>query len=274
MSKKLYTKEFLISELQRFYNENGRVPRLRDMMATNGYPSAHTYKIYFGSWNNALIAAGFEINKTYETRVGDETCIICGCTREQTSAWYTKGLQLGEVMCNSCYLDPNYKRRSLDKNSNTGKGSISEQVVKNVLNLEEKYDCNPIYGYNHPFDLYDPGRYDYINVKSAILGKTNRWHFNLNQKEIPNTYIMLGYNKNRKNIIHIWVTRGGYDLAFDEDKMEDRNFLDIPNTYGGLKKVKYCEVDVKPYNDMLHLMSEKRKDNNGDGCFLSSDDLC
>ena len=75
-----YTKEFLISELQRFYNENGKVPGALDMNTKAGYPYASAYQYHFNSWNNALIAAGFEINMKHRLGIldGTEVCSYCG----------------------------------------------------------------------------------------------------------------------------------------------------------------------------------------------------
>ena len=59
-----YQKEFLINELKRFYKENGRVPTSNEFdKANTGYPSRKTYNKYFGSFNNALILAGFTPRK-------------------------------------------------------------------------------------------------------------------------------------------------------------------------------------------------------------------
>lgn len=49
-----YTKEFLISEFWRFYNENGRYPRGRELTAKIGYPSYDAYKAKWNKWNNFL----------------------------------------------------------------------------------------------------------------------------------------------------------------------------------------------------------------------------
>lgn len=55
-----YQKDFLLNELKRFYKENGRVPTSSEFdKANTGYPSRKTYSKYFGSFNNALILAGF-----------------------------------------------------------------------------------------------------------------------------------------------------------------------------------------------------------------------
>ena len=47
-------RDFLISELRRFQEENGRLPFQKDMCAFDGYPSAYRYYKEFGSWNNAI----------------------------------------------------------------------------------------------------------------------------------------------------------------------------------------------------------------------------
>ena len=58
-----YTKETLISLLHSLYKELGRVPVAKDLRSRSGYPNNSTYINRFGSWNNALVAAGFTINK-------------------------------------------------------------------------------------------------------------------------------------------------------------------------------------------------------------------
>ena len=60
-----YTKEFLISELQRFELENNRSPRMMDMQIKFGYPSSSSYVRQFGSWNNALLKCNLEINQEH-----------------------------------------------------------------------------------------------------------------------------------------------------------------------------------------------------------------
>ncbi|WP_048127584.1 homing endonuclease associated repeat-containing protein [Methanosarcina lacustris] len=47
-------RDFLIMELRRFQEENGRLPFQKDMCAFDGYPSFHRYYKEFGSWNNAI----------------------------------------------------------------------------------------------------------------------------------------------------------------------------------------------------------------------------
>lgn len=54
------TKEYLISEMHRFFKENGKPPISKDFDKSTDYPSRKTYYNYFGSFGNALVEAGFE----------------------------------------------------------------------------------------------------------------------------------------------------------------------------------------------------------------------
>lgn len=58
----MYTKEFLIDELQRFERRNGRIPKAKDMKKSNGYPSVKAYQRCFTLWSIALNEAGLTIN--------------------------------------------------------------------------------------------------------------------------------------------------------------------------------------------------------------------
>lgn len=274
-----YTDEELISELHRFYDENDKVPTQLDMTTKNGYPSYGTYVGHFGTFNNVLRLVGFEVNTTHEKRIGLETCCKCNNYLKQNQHYYTKGLLEGEVMCHSCYGKSmsDYKNGKLNKESTIGKATISEQVIKNVLNLEERHDCNFACGFKHPVDLYHKEKYKYINVKDSKLHcsitQSSHWKFNLSQKVIPDTYIMVGFDEDRKNISHVWITDAIDDLTYNEKKGRPLSSKTITNVYESLTKARAWEVDSKPYNDMLHLMSQKRKDNNGEKCFLRNDDL-
>lgn len=56
----IYSKESIISSIQQFYVENGRIPQRRDFNNTQEYPGKTTVTKYFGSWNNAIRAAGYQ----------------------------------------------------------------------------------------------------------------------------------------------------------------------------------------------------------------------
>lgn len=52
--QKEISKEFLISEFWRFYNDNGRYPLKKELKSVNGYPSGVNYERKWNGWNNFL----------------------------------------------------------------------------------------------------------------------------------------------------------------------------------------------------------------------------
>ncbi len=54
--RKKYTKESLVGEIKRFFVEHGRIPFKRE------FNSRRAFRLYFGTWNAAILAAGFEPN--------------------------------------------------------------------------------------------------------------------------------------------------------------------------------------------------------------------
>ena len=59
---KHYDREYLLYELKRFYKENDRIPKSRELNNSNGYPNWISYRTYFGSLRNALVEAGLPID--------------------------------------------------------------------------------------------------------------------------------------------------------------------------------------------------------------------
>lgn len=246
MRRKLYTKEFLISELQRFELENGKTPKQLDMQSKFGYPSFMSYINYFGSWNEALVKAGLNINKIHAQLDGTETCDSCSRLKPKNQSWHYRNEQR---LCRRCYDNRDYMNEKLDPNSNIGFGFIGQRVVAKVLNLELKYDCNCSEGFGSEYDLYDKNNYGSINVKAGTLNEHNYWQFNLKCKQIPDTYIILGFSLYKSDILRVWITDSLDDLTYEKQK------ISIVNTYRGLLKVEPWEVDCELYNDAYHSMS-------------------
>ena len=61
-----WTREELIEFLVKLGEKLGRTPTTRDVNNTEDMPNACTYRNYFGSWNNALEAAGLSPNMRYD----------------------------------------------------------------------------------------------------------------------------------------------------------------------------------------------------------------
>ena len=58
-----HRKEYIINKLKKFHKINGRAPFHRELSCNPEYPSSTTVCNVFGSLNNAIIAAGLEINR-------------------------------------------------------------------------------------------------------------------------------------------------------------------------------------------------------------------
>ena len=58
-----YTKEHLIKLIQDYYKKHNKVPSEKDILKEKDYPPYATFIRYFHTWNNAIIAAGFKINR-------------------------------------------------------------------------------------------------------------------------------------------------------------------------------------------------------------------
>lgn len=250
----VYTKEFLISKLHRFELENGKSPVKLDMQIKFGYPGYDSYIRNFGSWNNALLEAGLEVNQ-YQVHKGNldgtEICDNCGCLKKVQ--WNYKNKQR---LCPSCYMNSDYTNGNLDPDSKVGFGFIGQRIVAKTLGLELKYDCNCSQGFGAPDDLYDVNKYKYINVKAATLNKNNAWKFGLINKYTPDTYILLAFSADKSDIEHVWITDAIDDLAFNIIKNRAKTIINIKNNiYSGLKRAEPWEVDAKPYNDAYHNMS-------------------
>ena len=54
--KQVYSSGDLLRKIRKFHTEHGRIPLKRE------FNDLRIYRIYFGSWNNAIIAAGFSPN--------------------------------------------------------------------------------------------------------------------------------------------------------------------------------------------------------------------
>ena len=76
--KKKHTRESLIKEIKSFFKEHNRIPLKRE------FNSRRAFRQYFGTWNNAIRAAGFEPNpELYAKRIAALDGHICDSFAEQ-----------------------------------------------------------------------------------------------------------------------------------------------------------------------------------------------
>lgn len=257
------TREFLISEIQRFYKLNGRVPKRRDMVVGDGYPCIADFINEFGSWNNAVKESGF---KTINRITGDEVCIICGT--KKTGCWFYYNND-NDRICRTCYDKQHGKEKTdymngrLDIDSPTGFAFLSQRVVARKLRIETKHDCNCTYGHNYPgFDLLQlhGEKYGRIQVKTAVIRNKDislLWTFNIGNYLECDTYIMLGFTKNKSDVEKVWVIPSDRNIIIDRDSLQ----IYLNPKYMGIvaREISKYEVDSRPYNYTYHNMKKLRE---------------
>lgn len=244
MKKIEYTEQQLIDSLRKFYNINNKIPIALDMKASDGYIPKNTIIKYFKTWNNALKAAEFEINKRQEFLNGLEICYTCG---DYSKHWNTD--ELGFRMCRKCYnkKDADFRNKNLDIKSKVGKGLFSEHLVVNVLkNNNSKHTNVENMNLHFSYDIEDDV-YGNIDVKSASLSlyrNTYIWKFTLKDAKTCDTYVCLGYNEYYNYIEHVWIIP-------NRKRIKEISSFAITDKESSLSKYYKYEVDNKIYNVVL-----------------------
>jgi hypothetical protein len=64
-SRRIYSKEKLLEKIKEFVKKEGRIPTKNEFINNPSYPDYVTYRDYFGTWNNAIKAAGYEPNERW-----------------------------------------------------------------------------------------------------------------------------------------------------------------------------------------------------------------
>lgn len=73
--KKKYTREELIDCLKRLYEKTGGTPTYMEAERTEECPSVYIFKKQFGSWNEALRAAGYEVNNEHKSYTKEDLIV-------------------------------------------------------------------------------------------------------------------------------------------------------------------------------------------------------
>ena len=97
-----YSDEYLISELCRYVKTYDTIPRRDDFDKIEGYPSASVLTRAFGSFNNALKAAGLPIstNAKYDYTI-QNVCTSCGCAVQKNGNVDPDG----NFICKKCWTN-------------------------------------------------------------------------------------------------------------------------------------------------------------------------
>lgn len=231
---KYYTDQELIQILQNLYKTLGFTPTIEYIDTIDNLPSSTTFEAHFGNYNNALKEAGLPINKVNEVLTGNEVCSICG-KGTLNNLW---SIVDNKRVCNRCIQSPrNYVNGTLDPNSSTAIGIITEYIVRNVLN-----DCinyNTQTDFHNKFDL-NSKKYGTIDVKSSKLGNYNSWKFTSNKHYHPNNYICIGFDASKNKILKVWIIPKNSNII---------GKYAICISVNNLLRASQYEVDATPYND-------------------------
>lgn len=232
--------DYLIFHMKMFFKDNGRSPKTKDFINSEIYPSHMQYYKYFGNWSKALKIAGLPVN-VYRSYTGDEVCEICGCKKLHRT-WYHKD---DKLVCRSCYLNANYKTGKIDPSTNVGFKLIGKIIVMKHLHLKNKM-CK----INNSYDFINK-KFGKVYVKSATekeyIKNVNKYTFSIYSKNNVDTFILLGFSKDREEINHVWIVPSNAELFKNKKNKNGKTFI-IKNDEKGLEKLKEFEVNGKPYN--------------------------
>lgn len=262
-SKEKYTKEQLKNELRRFEEKEGRIPTAADFSNNPGYPHFNTYRQRFGSWNNALIFAGLDINSYTDEQllnypiqfyeeygrppvaadfINDPRYPGTNTYLRHFGSW-SNALKLVELD-----VDSMVKNGTLETSSQ--KARFAETIVidhfkEHPIDLAGK-NCN------NPCDGVCPNGKTY-DVKSSKFYKKGYWSFGTNnkyKKEIE-IYYFLAFNEDWTRLRYGWRVPGeiaGKDnfyiglnpsYEFDLEDMEDYDITDKLRDILGKYGLKY-----------------------------------
>lgn len=242
MTRKLkYTREEIVEIIRRFHHEKGRIPKYEEFSKKDGYPSHFTVQKLFGSWNNAIKEAGFDVSKM--TNLTDEELIEY---LRKYEVEYGKPPSKRDL-CLSHY--PSYfafqshfgtieKAKKLvgqDLDSRARKGFADHPKQKarlaEIFVIEHFKDDGAIdlSGENctSPVDGICPKKYIY-DVKSSSLRHyrgDDYYGFNLDKAGKVDFYYLLAFNENYTELEHVWRIPCNYT----EKIHLDIKLKDIPN---------------------------------------------
>lgn len=160
-----YTEEELIEDLRDLADQLERYPPLKRDMNEQGNHSARTYQLRFGSWSDAVSAAGFTPRKkgqNYEER--PKACPLCGT--EQTGLdfhhWRYGKNEKGCYLCRECH-DTIHEGEASTDNPDWLLHAVENLVTAHL----ENHDDDP-----GPADLCD--RYNLTNIEELVAAALDK----------------------------------------------------------------------------------------------------
>lgn len=196
-------------------------------------------------------------NKTYIKKngkfawyndVNDEGMIITG----KKICSYCKQKIYREMPCshnNIIKLLRNWRTGNINILNSEGKGFITECVIVRIIganNVNIEMD-----NFSWPYDLIHE-KYKRINVKGRSP-YYNMWIYDTQGKDVCDTYFLMGFDKDRKNIESACIIP-------NEEWIKDLVKMTIVRNPSRVSKYDQFKIDPKPYNDAYHSLMEFLKD--------------
>jgi len=214
--------EEIIESIIRFYDEKGRIPKSSEFNKKNGYPGRYAVEKLFGSWNDAIEAAGFDTNRMNVADLTDEELLAFLPRYEEEYGRFPTYQDLHNQKDSGypstiCYVErfgslENAKRLiEQDIDSRVRKGLVKTKREKarlaEIFVLEHFVDEGVIdlsgEDFRNPVDGICPKKYIY-DAKSSSFRDRCYWHFNLDKEYMIDFYYLLAFNEDYSELVHVW----------------------------------------------------------------------
>lgn len=257
---KQYTDNELLEFIRQFNEKNGRPPTENDFNNDRRYPSVPTYQKRFGSWNNAIEIAGLPKRKITKEKHSDEKLLrfpIIFYEKNGRPPTERDFCNNPEYPSSSCYYrrfgswNNALKLVGLDTDSMIRKG-----IIKNARQKGRLFEiCVLEHFIEEPIDLAGDNCTSFIDgicptghtydAKSTGLVDDRYWMFYLNKKGEVNFYYLGAFDKDYKNLLHVWrIPEDIIDKDYLYIGIDDRYKYNIENMRKYEITEKFADIDI------------------------------
>ena len=200
-----FNDEFLLDQIQEFYKLNKRLPTSKDFRLNKQYTNSTVFFDHFGSWNNALILAGFEpinikntdeelINKIIEFFILNKRIP----TRREilpSSSIYQKRFGSWNKAIIKAGFEPDYNDgfgiRTIAKDGRLYRSKAEAYFVDTFLYGKHKYEYERKYdNHNKYYDFYLPDLNLYIELDGELRPQVIQEKIQINKEENKNLLVI------------------------------------------------------------------------------------
>jgi len=203
MSRRKYTDEYLINGLKELGLSLGRTPRVEDLKICDSLPKHKTFAKYFGSWNNALLKSGFELNMIREFSKENVVESVMEFYQKHNRSPYYNEIKYKSSIIRKFWSswEDMLKELNLPPNRNMHDLKTKEDGIKFIKDLYDKTNKIPTatyiekeYGINKNWFLFKFGNFNNALYESGLVGVEYTYGKERLMEESINRLIEL-YNK-------------------------------------------------------------------------------